>query len=232
MGDNLPQLHWHGARGAGGDGMWFIQHRVNSSAGLAALPRVFGAEIDVRYHCDELVLEHDPFHHHRSSPERLADWLKGWRHAGPLILNLKSEGIERAAIELMQRHQVRNWFFLDLSAPFLVKYSLHAARREIDGLGPENIAVRFSEHEPIEAALAFAGRAGWVWVDCFSRLPLDADNARRLRQAGFRLCIVSPELQHHPVDWIAAFRATLVETGADAVCSKRPDLWSAASEAA
>lgn len=206
--------------------MKFIRHRVNSSAELAVLPRCCGAEVDVRYHGDDLVLAHDPFHHDSRRPERLADWLAGWDHDGPLILNVKSEGLERACIELMRLHAVRSWFFLDLSAPYLVKYGLLAERREIAGFGPENLAVRYSEHEPVALAFAMAGRAGWVWVDCFSHLPLDAVTAQRLREAGFRLCIVSPELQQHGVDRIAEFRAVLAATGADAVCSKHPDLWS------
>ncbi len=208
--------------------MWFIQHRVNTAAGLRAVPVASGAEIDIRYHGNDLVLEHDPLHHHERHPERLEDWLTGWHHDGPLILNVKTEGIERNCIDLVHRHGVRNWFFLDLSPPFLVKYSLLAARGEIAGFGPENLAVRLSEHEPVDGVLAFAGRVGWVWVDCFTRLPLDARLAGLLRQAGFRLCIVSPELQHHPLDRIAEFAAQLTGLRVDAICTKRPDLWLAA----
>ena len=206
--------------------MWFIQHRVNAAAGLRALPTAYGAEIDVRYHCDDLVLEHDPLHHHERHPERLDEWLTGWHHDGPLILNVKTEGIEQICIELVHRHGVRNWFFLDLSPPYLVKYSLFAERGEIAGFAPQNLAVRFSQYEPIEGVMAFTGRVGWVWVDCFSRLPLDARTSRLLRQAGFKLCIVSPELQHHPLDRIKEFADQLSDITVDAICTKRPDLWS------
>lgn len=205
--------------------MWLIQHRVNSASTCNRLPTSFGAEIDLRYHCDELVLEHDPLHHHVKHPERFADWLEGWHHDGPLILNVKTEGIEQAAIDLVTRRGVRNWFFLDLSPPYLVRYSLLAERGEIAGFGPDNLAVRFSEHEPLAGVMAFAGRVRWVWVDCFSRMPLDGATAGLLRDAGFRLCIVSPELQHHPLERIAMFRSQLAGIAVDAVCTKRPDLW-------
>lgn len=210
--------------------MWIIQHRVNTAAGLRKLPKSHGAEIDIRYHDDDLVLAHDPFGHHRLRPERLEDWLTAWDHDGPLILNVKTEGLEQDCIAMMGRHGVRQWFFLDLSPPYLVKYSLAAARGEQASFSPANLAVRFSEHEPVEHALSFAGRAGWVWVDCFSRMPLDRQTAERLRDAGYRLCIVSPELQKHDEERIAEFRRLLASIQPDAVCTKRPDLWMEDSE--
>jgi len=82
-----------------------------------------------------------------------------------------------------------------------------------------------AQSTPGEATNGFAGRAGWVWVDCFSRMPLDRQTAERLRDAGYRLCIVSPELQKHDEERIAEFRRLLASIQPDAVCTKRPDLW-------
>ncbi len=78
--------------------------------------------------------------------------------------------------------------------------------------------MRFSEHEPIEFALAFAGRVDWVWVDCFTRLPLDRESHRRLREH-FKICLVSPELQGHPHATIGAYRRQLAGLPIDAVCT-------------
>lgn len=181
--------------------------------------------MDVRYHCDDLVLHHDPYGHHREQPERLEDWLAGWHHDGPLILNVKTEGVEEDCIRMMRRHGVREWFFLDLSPPYLVRYGLLAAAGHIEGFAPRNIAVRVSEFEPVDLALALAGRAGWIWADCFTRMPLDHRAASRLRDAGFRICVVSPELQKHDPDRIAEFRERLAGIGPDAVCTKHPGLW-------
>lgn len=206
--------------------MLYINHRINTPAQLAEVPKCNGAEIDVRYHEDQLILHHDPFAHHRTAFTPLRDWLTGWSHDGPLILNIKTEGIERQCIELMEEFCVRSWFFLDLSMPYFVLYSKAAERGDIPGFGPENLAVRFSEHEPIEYALAFSNRARWVWVDCFSHLPLNSETAARFADAGFRTCVVSPELQRHSLDTIRAFRAQLDGIAVHAVCTKRPDLWS------
>jgi hypothetical protein len=209
----------------------YIQHRINSPAELDKLPIHFGAEIDIRYHCDSLVLKHDPFGHHIQAAVSLQDWLQGWHHQGPLVLNVKSEGIETACLDLMKTHTVHNWFFLDLSPPYLIKYGLAARRGLIDGLKPANIAVRFSEYEPLEQALALAGMAGWVWIDCFTHMPLTRAAADTLRRAGFRLCIVSPELQKHDLGRIDEFHHLLRDVEVDAICTKRPDLWMETSTA-
>lgn len=136
-----------------------------------------------------------------------------------MILNVKEEGLETRLTKLMREHGLSDYFFLDQSFPFLVKWSRMGERR---------CAVRVSEFESVDTALALAGAIDWVWVDCFTRFPLTRAAADSLRQAGLRLCLVSPELQGRPADpEIAAMRAQLASMGitADAVCTKRPDLW-------
>jgi hypothetical protein len=86
------------------------------------------------------------------------------------------------------------------------------------------LAVRYSEFEPVEFALAFAGRVEWVWVDCFTRLPLDAETYRQLRR-NFKICLVSPELQNHPRSMIQSFRQQLRTMPIDAVCTDYPADW-------
>ena len=46
-----------------------------------------------------------------------------------------------------------------------------------------------------------------------------------LKQAGFKICLVSPELQKHPLDRISEFKEQTIGMDIDAVCTKRPDLW-------
>ncbi|MBI1216289.1 MAG: hypothetical protein GC185_10805 [Alphaproteobacteria bacterium] len=206
--------------------MKIFHHRVNDVHGLSSVPAGDGIETDVRYHENDLVLHHDPFRHHEPPvPDKLGDLLTAWENRGPVILNVKTEGVEQACIDLMNEYGVAEWFFLDLSMPYFVRYADKAASGVIGGFGPENLAVRFSEREPIEYALAFTGKAGWVWVDCFTDIPLDAETHARLKAAGFRICLVAPELQGHPPEMAARFRERLEGLDIDAVCTKRSDLW-------
>jgi hypothetical protein len=192
--------------------MLLIEHRVNTLAHLARVPEERGIEVDVRDYEGELRLAHDPL----ESGERLEDLLAACRNA-LVIFNVKCDGLEGRITALAGQHGIENYFFLDVANPTLVGLARRGERRA---------AVRFSEYEPIEFALAFAGRVDWVWVDCFTRLPLEPESYARLRDlGGFKLCLVSPELQRHPRDWIADFRARLREMPVDAVCSDYCEDW-------
>jgi hypothetical protein len=61
--------------------------------------------------------------------------------------------------------------------------------------GESNIALRFSEFEGIDTINNLEGNVKWVWVDCFSKIPLTNEIFVHLRKMGFKLCLVSPELQ-------------------------------------
>lgn len=195
--------------------MLTIAHRINTRAELERTPAELGVEIDLRDEGGRVILQHDPFR----TGEEFAEWLKSYRHRF-LILNIKSERIEARVLELVKQHGIEDYFLLDCSYPMI---------HQLVSQGESRIAVRFSEWEPVEAALASAGRVRWVWVDCFTRLPFDDSAYARLRER-FQLCVVSPELQGRDSSSIADFARSLRRYPCDAVCTKRPDLWRAALE--
>lgn len=194
--------------------MKLIAHRRNTCADLLATPHHYGVEVDIRSQGDHLIIHHDPF----TEGEAFDDWIAAYSH-GTLILNVKEEGLEARLINLMAEHRIQDYFFLDQSFPFLVKWARAGERR---------CAVRVSEFESIETAMTLAGKIDWVWVDCFTRFPVTADHAACLEDAGFKLCLVSPELQgRDPVQEIPEMAALLVERNikAQAVCTKQPAMW-------
>ena len=195
--------------------MLYIAHRINTAAQLAAVPPEYGIELDLRDDRDRIVLQHDPFIDAKA--EDFEEFLAGYRHRC-LIANVKSERIEHRVAEMLQQFGIQDYFFLDSSFPMM---------RLLASRGETRQAVRFSEYEPIEYALAMAGRVDWVWVDCFTRLPL-CDESYAALSKHFRICIVSPELQGHSTDRIAEFADLLRPYRVDAVCTKRPELWQAA----
>lgn len=187
-----------------------IAHRVNTAARLQELPPDLGVEIDLRQESGRLILQHDAF----APGEDFEAWLAHYRHA-LLILNVKCDGMEDAILSLLTARGIGSYFFLDQPIPTLVRRARQGAKA---------MAVRFSEYEPVEAALRFAGLAEWVWVDCFRELPLDRA-AYDLLKPRFRICLVSPELQGHSPDRIAEFKARIRDMDIDAVCTKHPQLW-------
>lgn len=175
--------------------MLFIAHRVNTSNELKTIPTHFGVEIDIRDKDNDCVLQHDPFYSTdttdstestesikspKSDPEKFEDWLKEYNHA-LLICNIKSEGIEWKVIELLKKYHITNYFFLDSSIPMIQKLLKS---------GETNIAIRYSEVEPIEFVEKWSNKVKWCWIDCFTHYPLHdpiLDN--------FNCCYVSPALQ-------------------------------------
>jgi len=194
--------------------MNLIAHRKNTLAELQETPRKYGIEIDVRSSGDQLILAHDPF----VAGELLVPWLDAYQH-GTLILNVKEEGLEAALIDLMACKGITDYFLLDQSFPFLIKWAK---------TGFHQSAVRFSEYESISTVLGLAGLVDWVWVDCFTRFSLTSADYLLLKRNNFKLCLVSPELQgRDPAREIPPLLLQLKQEGMsiDAVCTKRPDLW-------
>jgi len=195
--------------------MILVRHRRNTLDELRATDPSLGIEVDIRSHGSRLIVHHDAF----VDGEDFERWLDGYRHR-LLILNVKEEGLEDRLIALMRERGIEDWFFLDQSFPFLVK----TARR-----GEPRCAVRVSEFESIDTAMTLAGKVRWIWVDCFTRFPLDGAQAAALQAAGFSLCLVSPELQgRDAATGIPALRELLAREGIapEAVCTKEPALWS------
>jgi hypothetical protein len=181
-------------------------------SGLSRVPSHFGVEFDVRESPIGPIVTHDPW----TEGVPLREFLEYCNHSF-YIVNIKSEGIEAEVLALLDVHHIENFFLLDCSFPMLVRLSRQGERR---------LAVRVSEFESIQTALAMAGKVDWVWIDVFSRIPVTPAQCQTLRNAGFKLCLVSPELQGRPED-VAAYRSR-IGGEMDMVCTKVPSTWTSA----
>lgn len=195
--------------------MEYIAHRVNSVGELRSLPQEYGVELDLRDSLDgRIYIQHNPF----EPGEDFEEYLKEYDH-GTMILNIKSERIEWNILELLKKYAVKDYFFLDCSFPMIFLLSSH---------GEKNMAIRISEFEGLDTARNMAGKVNWIWVDCFTKLPIGPQEYKELKQLGYRLCFVSPELQGREEE-IQAYASWLKEHGMkmDAVCTKayQIELW-------
>jgi hypothetical protein len=194
--------------------MEIIIHRQNTLKELMLLPKTYGLEIDIRSRGSRLILQHDPF----KDGECFIEWIKQYQH-GTLILNLKEEGLESNLIDIMSDQGIENYFFLDQSFPFLLKFSEVCQGRS---------AVRVSEFESIDTAIRLAGKIKWVWIDCFSTFPLGIEHIKELKLLGYKLCLVSPELHgRNATDEIVMLMNSFSKSNIffDAVCTKYPHFW-------
>ena len=99
---------------------------------------------------------------------------------------------------------------------------------KINNTGESRCAVRVSEFENIDTAITLAGKVQWVWIDCFTKFPLDLSSATLLKESGFKLCIVSPELQGRmEISDTNEIMAAMKSAGVapDAICTKFPERW-------
>jgi hypothetical protein len=196
--------------------MELIAHRRNSIEELQSTQSKYGVEVDIRSYVDDLVIHHDPF----CRGVLFESWLDLYQH-GTLILNVKEEGLEPRLIAAMEERGIEDYFFLDQSFPFLIKYHEKASGRS---------AVRISEFESLETALSIKGKAKWAWIDCFTKFPLGKKSLTVLKQAGYKTCLVSPELQNRSTkEELQNFGRLLSDLNIDfdAVCTKHPKAWEA-----
>lgn len=188
--------------------MEFISHRVNTVKDLKNTPIEFGVELDLRDNIDgSIYINHDPF----VPGENFEDYLREYHH-GTMILNIKSERIEYKVLDLLKKYKIEKYFFLDSSFPMI---------KALTDQGESNVALRYSEFEGIDTIRLMSGRAKWVWVDCFNIFPLEESVYLKLKDMGYNLCFVSPELQGQP-EKIEGYADNIKKRNInfDAICTK------------
>ena len=189
--------------------MEYIAHRINTIEELRGLPTDYGVELDLRDDLNgKIYIQHNPF----EQGEDFEEYLKEYHH-GTMILNIKSERIELKILEMLPHYDVKSYFFLDSSFPMIWLLS---------NRGEHNIAIRISEVESLETAKNMAGKIDWAWVDCFSKIPIGKKEYDELKDLGYKLCFVSPELEGRDQD-IERYAEQLRAAGMgfDAICTKR-----------
>jgi hypothetical protein len=187
--------------------MEFIAHRINTLIELKKIPKEYGVELDLRDYGKRIILQHDPF----KDGDDFEVFLKSYNH-GTIILNIKSEGIETRVLKLLRKYNIKKYFFLDSSFPMINSLSLN---------GEKNIALRFSEFEGLDTIFSMSKKVHWLWVDCFSKLPITKELYKLLKKKKFKICLVSPELQKQEKK-LEIYKRQLQKEGIlfDAICTK------------
>lgn len=188
--------------------MEYIAHRVNTVEELKKLPHEYGVELDLRDDLNgRIYIQHNPF----EPGEDFEEYLKEYHH-GTMILNVKSERIEHKILELIKNYDVKAYFFLDSTFPMI---------KLLSDMGERNIAIRFSEFEGMDTVRVMAGKIDWIWVDTFTKLPLTYDLYKEMKALGYKICLVSPELQGQP-EKIEEYKAQINNESIifDAICTK------------
>ena len=191
-----------------------ICHRKNTIKQLIDTPTEYGVEIDVRSYNNKIILNHDPM----KNGEFLDNWIRKYNHKF-LIINIKEEGLEKYIIKILKNKKIKDFFFLDQSFPFLIK-TLNS--------NETRCAIRFSEYEDIKTINNLKKKINWVWVDHFSKFPLNKSISNSLKKKNIKICIVSPEIvKKTSIQNLKKLKNFIQKKNIhiDAVCTKNPEIW-------
>lgn len=164
-------------------GWW---HTIEEKNSLTALKRAvfqgFGVETDLRDLNGSVVISHDPPNELTLKAQTFIDFYANARADGRLALNIKADGMQKLILALFSEAGIslENCFAFDMAVPDAIGYFSQGIPTY----------TRISEYE----AAPYLGHAAGVWVDSFKGDVPQVSNAKRLLEAGYRACIVSPEL--------------------------------------
>ena len=159
--------------------MEYIIHRVNNLEKLSKISKNHGAEIDVVYDNNQLILKHSPYDSNREAIA-LEDFLKMYDNK-KLIINIKTSGTEENIINLARKY-LDDFLLLDVEFPFIIKnYKKYG----------KYLMLRISKFESIENLEYLNNYINWIWLDTYEEFEFD-NNYKNLLNS-FKICVVSIE---------------------------------------
>ena len=192
--------------------MIIIKHRVNSIKKLKKTSKKYGVEIDLRSDKKIVYLQHDPF----KKGVKFDKWLKNFHHK-LIVLNVKEEGLENEIIKILKKNKIKRFFFHDQTFSSLLK-----------NMRKTKCSIRYSEFEEIKRKNYIFKYIKWLWVDHFTKFPLDKKFYKFLKRNKIKICLVSPELVSKKFSKkISKFKQILYKNDfiIDAVCTKKTSFW-------
>lgn len=141
----------------------------------------FGTETDIRDFNQELVISHDIPNENSIKVDTFFKLYKSFDCTLPLALNIKSDGLQAKLLELLNKHNIKNYFVFDMSVP--------------DGLGYLNNEINvFTRQSEYELEPSFYEKSLGIWLDEFYSHWITKDVLVHHLNNKKAVCIVSPDL--------------------------------------
>ena len=100
-------------------------------------------------------------------------WWKNRKYRREASLELKKLRKKYKSIKLIKKYRIKKYFLLDVEFPFIYNASNN---------GEKNISIRFSEKESIETVKNFINKVNYVWIDTFTKFPINKNNLKILNK--------------------------------------------------
>lgn len=151
--------------------------KQNSLEALArAADMGFGIETDLRDHCREIVISHDPANEYTLTFNQIAEL----KVEGLVAFNIKSDGLAPLLYSYLKIYSYESFFF-DMSFPELRKY----AELQLP------FASRISEFEDV-----IHERSQYIWLDSFESEWFMKEELPAILGLDKKIIVVSPELHN------------------------------------
>lgn len=162
-------------------GYWKKAEEKNTLAALSnAIKNGYGFETDFRDCKGEVLISHNPPIGNEITAEKVFEMYYQSGSSATLALNIKADGLQDMLQTLLQKYEIKNYFFFDMSVCDTILYADKGM----------TIATRISEYEQ---ETPFWGESEFVWLDYFRKDPTEEEILKCLH-AGKKVCIVSPDL--------------------------------------
>ena len=162
---------------------------------------------------NRLIVAHDPF----VKGEDFNNFIKYFNHKF-LIINSKSEGIEKKIYSILKKRKINNFFFLDTSFPFIYKYSKYLTKK---------FAIRVSDIESPLTLLNSGIKTNWIWLDCFNNFNINLKVLKKIKKLNYKICVVSPTLHKRKItkkDLEFFKKLKKLRIKVDMICEKRKNI--------
>lgn len=174
-------------------GYWNEIIKKNSSESfLHSFKNGFGTETDIRDYHGKIVISHDiPEQDNLVSFDSFLEMYSKYANLSiemPLALNVKSDGLQMKAKNILQKYNIENYFFFDMSIPDHIGYikaNLNTYTRQSE-----------YEKEPV-----FYNDSYGIWLDAFENQWYDAELINYHLNSLKKVAIVSFDL--HKREYLA-----------------------------
>lgn len=163
-------------------GLWNNAEEKNTEAAFVkAFSSGFGVETDIRDFNGELVISHDIASSNSLKAEKFFQIYCKYNKELILALNVKSDGIQKLTMNLLNKYDIKNYFLFDMSVPEQYVYS-------------KNHFIVYTRHSDLEKELVLYDKSAGVWMDEFDNEWIHEEAISYHLKNNKKVCIVSPEL--------------------------------------
>jgi glycerophosphoryl diester phosphodiesterase len=166
-------------------GYWKSDSEKNTTSAFERSFKLgFGTETDIRDYKGELVISHDIAEEDCLTFRDFINlYLNNILGSGTLALNVKADGLQLKAKEVLKEFSISNYFFFDMSIPDMMGYFNNGLKTY----------TRYSEYETVDQLVDLVDG---IWLDGFRKDLIDEDFIKYILSLDKKVCIVSPELHN------------------------------------